>query len=137
VEAARSKVMERELIELRCIANRLQSEVALLGLGFDDAWGNADCLWEEGSRLEKTHHETTLSASEVKSSLEEVNSRLEEAAVELSRARKEIGGNLFFLFSSTCVTYLFKVFLTPLSSPESSGSYPPGLRRLGGRHGRR
>lgn len=44
VEAAHSKAMEHELVELRRGANRLQSEVALLGSDFDNARGVAHCL---------------------------------------------------------------------------------------------
>lgn len=92
VEAACSKAIERELGELRRVANRMQSEVVLLDSDFDDAQGDVDRRWEEESRLQKTLHETTLTTSEAESYLEEVNTHLEEAVVELSWAPKEIRG---------------------------------------------
>jgi hypothetical protein len=49
VEAARSEAMEHELVELCRAADRLQSEVTVLGSNFDDARGDADRLREDGS----------------------------------------------------------------------------------------
>jgi hypothetical protein len=118
--------MEHELVELCRAADRLQSEVTVLGSNFDDAQGDADRLREDGSWLQKTLHEITLRAGEAEMSLEEVNTRLEEVDIELLQAREETWGSPFFLSAGTRVTCPLEVFLILFSFLIASKVVLPG-----------